>query len=240
MSPGFRLLVALCATWMLAAMAWPANAIEFSDPAPGYYRIRALDAGLCLGVKGQWGFEAPHLVLQRCDEPFDLLRNYVAIIPTGEPQTYTIRLYALSREANLRDRTRLDYCVTRARNVVLGAPRTDVYLCDLPSDISTWCQVGHQDQRFRFRKVTGGPRPTFNILYYGPNPGYTGSWHVRNASRDLYTDVLIEDSPTGLGRSFELVFDRALDTPDDIACLTPDPIDPRRALQTAPHLLPGH
>lgn len=203
----------------------PAKASDYFDPMPGYYRIRGLDSQLCLSLMTQAGFESPHLILRRCDEPNMVQFNYLAIVPTGILNQFTIRPFALSRMANLQDRTRLDYCVTKARGVVAGLPRTDVLPCDFRSNEASWCQVGGEDQRFMFVPVVGGPRPSYRIAYYN------GRLDVRFHSRDAGSDILIVTDWTAPSELFELVFDRPLDTADDIACLPP-PIDPRRVLGT--------
>ncbi len=176
-------------TWLggitLAAMAASSTPVwaQRVSLAPGYYRIRGLESGLCVGAKEAAGLEARHLVLRPCDTNF---LNYMAIIPVrSAPETYTVRPFAYARMSTVR--TRLDYCITRARGVIAGAPRTDIQPCGFRGAGASWCEAGATDQTFGFTRMSPGPPPSFRITHW--QEGRATNWDVRDHGRDAGTDV---------------------------------------------------
>ncbi len=218
-------LLGAAAVLALAGGAWPARA-DYVHPAPGYYRIRALESGRCAGVAEGSGFQASHLVLRSCDDNARPFYNYVAVIPVrGYDRLYTIRPYSFSQLSSAAVRTRLEYCVTRARGVVAGAPRADLQPCGFHGRSVSWCEAGAADQLFSFFLVASGPPPSYRISFYG-TPGASPVWDVRDHGRNLGDDILLFAVTGGANQLFELMFDRPLDTPDDIACLPLAPASP--------------
>lgn len=219
MTPKMKALLAAIAILAPAMSALPARAQQVSL-APGYYKIRGLESGLCVGVQPAAGLEAGHLPLRTCDNNF---LNYVAIIPVrAQPMTYTIRPFAYARASNVS--TRLEYCVTRARGVVVGAPRTDIQPCGFRGAGASWCEAGAVDQVFVFERMSPGPPPSFRVSHR--QAGRATYWDVRDHGRDAGTDVLLFNPTGGANQLFELAYDRPLDTADDLACLPREPALP--------------
>ena len=198
-------------------------------PVPGYYRIRGLESQMCVGYKVETVPQVDHFVLKAC-EPRTDQDIYVAIIPIRgrfytdldklRHQLYTVRPYFAVGNTPARKL----FCATQARGVVFGAPRLDIHRCDFDHDANAWCDVGGSDQRFYFEDQGG----SYFIIMDGSWNWTT--WDVREHGHDAGTDLLVM-SITDFGaavtnphsnfanKKFELLYDRPLDTADDIACL---------------------
>ncbi len=219
MRPDLKTLLGTITLLALLASGTPGWAQRVSL-APGYYRIRGLESGLCAGAREAAGLEAGHLVLRPCDTNF---LNYMAIIPVrAAPETYTIRPFAYARLSTVP--TRLEHCVTRARGVVAGAPRTDIQPCGFRGAGASWCEAGAIDQTFAFMRMSPGPPPSFRVTHW--QDGRATYWDVRDHGRDAGTDVLLFSGTGGANQLFELTYDRPLDTADDLACLPRQPAAP--------------
>lgn len=88
-------------------------------------------------------------------------------------------------------------CATVARGVVLGAPRIDLRACDPAPAPRSRCDIGVEDQRFRFRRISG------NI--YEIHTLSQACWDVRGAGRSDRTDVLASDCNSMGHQRFELI-----------------------------------
>ncbi len=196
------------------------------DLKPGYYRIRAMESQMCAGHKAESWPQADHFVLMPCEHT-DNLALYVAIIPSGAVQgAFTIRPYGGPGDTS----ARMLSCATVARGVIVGAPRVDIHPCDFMGRGATrsWCFVGGADQLFWIGYIeqgihdTGANIGSFKLDGHGQPEPEGHLWDVRDHGRDPGTDILIWGSPNSssmANEAFELLYDRPLDTTDDLACL---------------------
>ncbi len=209
---------------VVAAWATIITATFAAGPTPGYYRIRGLESGRCVGVDPAAGLEVAHLVLRDCADTRAPFYNYFAIIPSRwDLSPFTIRPYSMRGPVA----TRLSYCVTRTRGAVIGPRRADILPCSFPEHVADWCRAGIEDQTFLiFTQNGNSARPAY-LLSLTINGLLPQELDVRNHGTDIGTDLVLWDATGAANQTFELLFDRPLDTADDLACASPLPRPPQ-------------
>lgn len=130
---------------------------------PGEYRIRWRSASRCLGEQRPTLFEPPYLVLleQDCRTGARQPERYIPGLPFGSPDWF----WAVPLGGGKLALVRYSGCLTRARGVVLGAPRMNFEKCGTRGD--RFAPREHmvnlpEDQRFELA-ATSGPSG-FNLI----------------------------------------------------------------------------
>lgn len=122
----------------------------WSDPAPGFYQVRAEGTNLCLQRQsGAIRTQLPHLVLQDCngsvfDQAIEFVPNGTAAEPLAEASPVTWRIMTRQK------------CLTAARGVVFGAPAVDEVDCGTRNSDALLAHKGATDQTWRLRRAGSG------------------------------------------------------------------------------------
>ena len=202
-----------------------------SSPAAGVYRIRAVDADLCIGWRPGGGARLPFLATSHCDRGVQVRDNATGTvlgaffgipIPVASIVTYpgTSEFVVLPHAAGgftlrsgnewpargIEGRSsvnRLLSCVTAARGVVFGPPGLDVWACEQPPGGPRYEVIGTTDQRFFFRPVGPAASHRFNILVGPVTDQARKCVTVRGGSRQVDTDLVVEDCNDAPSQVFE-------------------------------------
>ena len=202
-----------------------------TGPAVGVYRIRAVDADLCIGWRPGGGPRLPYLATSHCDRGVQVRDNATGTvlgaffgipIPVAATVTYpgssdfvvlphaaggfTIRSGNEWPARGLEGRNaanRLLSCVTAARGVVFGSPGMDVWACEQPPGGPRYEVIGTNDQRFFFKPVGPAALHRFNILVGPVTDQARKCVTVRGGGRQVDTDLAVEDCNDAPSQVFE-------------------------------------
>ena len=173
---------------------------------PGLYQLRASQSDKCVGVAPAWGLAVAHLVLVDCTP-----ETVLAFIPlpdqfnhreTGDGSGYTGYTIRISSMAS--DRGRYTHCVTKARGLIIGAPRLDVLPCETGNAGSRWREADGTDQIHSVWDKGAEPFAIFGE-WTGGRAG-AKCWDVRDSGVAAGTDLLLFECHQRVNQRFELVF----------------------------------
>lgn len=180
----------------------PDMMIEGQGLPAGEYRLRARDAGTCLGEMPPSGFSKAHLGLfpEDCSaDPaqvqlpsppprFMADRSKVSIVPLGNGHYVIWRYY---------------YCLTLARGVLIGARRADFETCGAPGRNRTVEFIRlPNDQRFQIVGNTTGQGFTLRSL----DASFRDCLVPRDGSRAASTDIINWRCDGSQSQRFDLIY----------------------------------
>lgn len=168
----------------------------------GEYRLRARDAGLCLGELPAAGFEKAHLglfaedcspdpaAIQRPSPPprsrFD--RSKVSIVPLGNGSFAVWKTY---------------YCLTLARGVLIGARRADFERCGTPGRNSATEFIRlPNDQRFVLGNYNDGQGFSLRSM----DASFRDCLVLRDGSRAAGADIINWRCDGSQGQRYDLIY----------------------------------
>jgi len=212
-----RILIAIAAMLFVAGLSPaeanpPRHATGSWQTAPGYYRIRDINSGLCLTDTRPLPLQDHHLAQTTCSSD---QRQTFLILPAVRHHTADDNDYVISWQ-EMTDPTQ-GPCATVARGVLFGDPRVDLHVCDR-----------NGDQTFNVAGLPGTSIESdrYTIRHWHLNDSWSltaaplgqwACWDIRNESRDRGGEVLVVMNCGLRSEAFQLIYMGPPRTPSDVA-----------------------